>query len=569
MKVLSAFLFLSSALAQHNNNSGNSNVRLAEAADTPVASIDSLQASAAAASESAIETTAAAEYGVQSNEPDTSYTPLFDFDLEPYNVALDIVADALEKLADTMEPLDVPLPMVGAGYYLEVQVKSPKNQHGSPPFDQINSVSIEGGQAPPVTEIDIILPGDSDVHQTILVPVDDAQETQSPELPPDYLESFGYVSNPMSIPDSEPDDVSLSGSGAIPTDAVEPFYNSYFAPPILAETGPANAPLTSTFPEVSESDLSQSNSPEAPTAMNTVSKLESIEKTDTQPAEVSTAPSGSFSGGNASDSFELSQEETVDPSDIASDFNSITEPPSEDEIEFLTGDSNGLSVLPEEESLTLGSASSSEAVEIVASNSVDSLIGQLQTVSSTAPGALNVDSTSAVAEQSQLEPEDVNSETEGLLSYEVAGEEQEDVNVGSENPSNVEDVSNESEVFDSVDNNLSPLEVASASIDGDVTMASAPLPFPPFGGPQTQQPPVSDLNNAIDTQSKPTDIPNVEGGNVIDTINIADDLDENALESSIDAVLHSVIQDYNTVSTPKAAVAFALIHPRSMSTQPE
>ncbi|PIA18183.1 hypothetical protein COEREDRAFT_6917 [Coemansia reversa NRRL 1564] len=567
MKVLSVFLFLSSALAQHNSNSGNSNLRLAEAVDTPAVSIDSLQASADAAGDF-IETTAATEDVVQSNESENSYTPLFDFDLEPYNVALDIVADALEKLADTMEPLDVPLPMVGAGYYLEVQVKSPKNQNGSPPIDQINSVSIEGGQASPVTEIDIILPGNSDVHQTILIPVD-SQETLSPELPPGYLESFGYVSDPVSVPDSEPDDGSLSGSEVIPTDAVEPVYNSYLSPPFLAETEPANAPLTSTFPEVSGSDLLQTISPEAPTAMNTASGLESFKEIETQQEEVSTAPSGFFSGSNVSDAIELSQEETVDPSDVASDFSSITEPPSEDEIEYVTSGSYGLSVSPEEESLTLGSASSSVAVEIVASNSVGFSISQTPAISSSAPGALSLDSTSAVAEQSQLEPENVGSETEGLTSDEVASEEQEEGNADSKTAWNVEDVSNESETLDSVDNGSTPLEFASASIDSDVTMASAPLPFPPFGGPQSQQPPVSDLNNAIDTQSNPTDIPNVESGNIIDTIEVVDALDDNALESSIDAVLHSVIQDYKTVSTPKAAVGFALIHPRSMSTQPE
>ncbi|KAJ2840824.1 hypothetical protein J3B02_006164, partial [Coemansia erecta] len=107
-----------------------------------------------------------------------NYVPLFDFNLAPYNVALEIVAEALEKLADTMEPIDLPLPLVGPGYYLEVMVKAPKNPRlPPPPFGQANPISIEGGQAPPVTEIDIILPGESEIHQTIML---SAEEGQSP-----------------------------------------------------------------------------------------------------------------------------------------------------------------------------------------------------------------------------------------------------------------------------------------------------------------------------------------------------------------------------------------------------
>ncbi|KAJ2825984.1 hypothetical protein GGI24_003021 [Coemansia furcata] len=97
-------------------------------------------------------------------------------------MALEIVADALEKLSDTMEPLDLPLPLVGPGYYLEVQVKSPKNAHGSVPFSQINAVTIEGGQVPPVTQVEIILPGESVAHETIMLPVDSISVSGTPAV---------------------------------------------------------------------------------------------------------------------------------------------------------------------------------------------------------------------------------------------------------------------------------------------------------------------------------------------------------------------------------------------------
>ncbi|KAJ2419287.1 hypothetical protein GGF47_004715 [Coemansia sp. RSA 2524] len=113
-------------------------------------------------------------------------------------------------------------------------------------------------------------------------------------------------------------------------------------------------------------------------------------------------------------------------------------------------------------------------------------------------------------------------------------------------------------------------ESASApSANADMTMVSELLPFPPFGGPQTQQLPIDeqDSESMQPSESAPaaaaTDAPIVEGSNVIETINIVGASDENALESSIDAVLHSVIQDYKAESIPKAAVGFALIHPRS------
>ncbi|KAJ2790988.1 hypothetical protein GGI18_001447 [Coemansia linderi] len=234
-------------------------------------------------------------------------------------MALEIVADALEKLSDTMEPLDLPLPLVGPGYYLEVQVKSPKNAHGSVPFSQINAVTVEGGQAPPVTQVEIILPGESVAHETFMLPVDPMGESVTPTI-------------------------------------------------------------------ASDSELSPSVSE------------------DIIPTEI---PHTSSSAGGAS-----------------------------------------------------------------------------------------------------------------VLTF------------------SEEDVDEES-----------------------VTMATAPLPFPPFGGPQHQQEPSPSSESASETVELAA-LPTLSSGGLMETIDIISASNDNALESSIDAILHSVIQDYKTETIPKAAVGFALIHPR-------
>ncbi|KAJ2055547.1 Thymidylate kinase [Coemansia sp. S155-1] len=144
-----------------------------------------------------------------SAEPSGSYEPLFNFELEPYNMALEIVADALEKLSDTMEPLDLPLPLVGPGYYLEVQVKSPKNAHGSVPFSQINAVTIEGGQAPPVTQVEVILPGESVAHETFMLPVDSISVSGSPTVASESEVTSSLVTQDISPTES----VSMTGTG--------------------------------------------------------------------------------------------------------------------------------------------------------------------------------------------------------------------------------------------------------------------------------------------------------------------------------------------------------------------
>ncbi|KAJ2390339.1 hypothetical protein GGI23_005642 [Coemansia sp. RSA 2559] len=123
------------------------------------------------------------------------------------------------------------------------------------------------------------------------------------------------------------------------------------------------------------------------------------------------------------------------------------------------------------------------------------------------------------------------------------------------------------------------LEVATPSISEDsiaseamdtsgITMESMPLPFPPFGDPQQQQ---QELPTAVSTNGIPSIIAEIatssslasNGGVVVETIDIVDASNRYVLESSIDAILHSVMDEYETESIPKAAVGFALIHPRN------
>ncbi|KAJ2679111.1 hypothetical protein IWW39_006501, partial [Coemansia spiralis] len=175
MKVLALFLLLSAAVAKAQKDISSS--------DSPASAVED---SIASPSDTAIAfAPQKSPQGAHPAEQSGSYEPLFNFDLEPYNMALEIVADALEKLSDTMEPLDLPLPLVGPGYYLEVQVKSPKNAHGSVPFSQINAVTVEGGQAPPVTQVEIILPGESVAHETFMLPVDPMGESVTPTIASD------------------------------------------------------------------------------------------------------------------------------------------------------------------------------------------------------------------------------------------------------------------------------------------------------------------------------------------------------------------------------------------------
>ncbi|KAJ2888239.1 hypothetical protein GGI21_006712, partial [Coemansia aciculifera] len=237
MKVLSLFLLLTAAVAQaHDESSSVASPASAAVEDGAVSPSDTVVV--LASPEPASDAHAPAE---QSG----SYEPLFNFDLEPYNMALEIVADALEKLSDTMEPLDLPLPLVGPGYYLEVQVKSPKNAHGNVPFSQINAVTIEGGQAPPVTQVEIILPGESVAHETIMLPADSASAPEA-LTPAQSVPASTLSSESNAAPSSATQANSLieSASASEPEPETEPSAASPLAPATTAATEAANVALS-------------------------------------------------------------------------------------------------------------------------------------------------------------------------------------------------------------------------------------------------------------------------------------------------------------------------------------
>ncbi|KAJ2158029.1 hypothetical protein GGF46_004081 [Coemansia sp. RSA 552] len=519
MKVLSVFLLLSSALAQSNSAPADAQ---SNSAPTDAQDMQMMDAT------------------VDGVGPDKSVSdvPLFDFDLAPYNVALDIVADGLEKLADTMEPLALPLPLVGPGYYLEIQVKSPKGGHGPPPptAEEVNAISIEGGQAPPVTEIDIILPGNSVVHQTILLTADvpdgghegpmDSELVQSsnaaaPTEVPDYESQSATGEESADYPgSSEVDLPTNSSSEELEEDA------SILVPPIPAGTESGDGELvaepsqSTVDSSISGSQLAQSISPESPVPMETVSGFESYQSQS----------SGSSTGLEDGYSLPPSSSEQESGSEAASESDHASD------IAQATSDVDGSSATLDDQSLSLGSLDS----PAISDDSPDPWFGMFSTAASSAPEALDTSATAAEPEQSQLESDGVESESEVAES--------------------------ESQLPDSLYD------------EDEVSMASGLLPFPPFGGPQSQQLEPQWLEDPSDSASSgqaeaaTTDLPALGGGGAggtVETIDILGASDAGMLESSIDAVLHSVILDYKTESVPKAAVGFALIHPRSALEQDE
>ncbi|KAJ2251565.1 hypothetical protein EV176_007644, partial [Coemansia sp. RSA 451] len=97
----------------------------------------------------------------------------------------------------------------------------------------------------------------------------------------------------------------------------------------------------------------------------------------------------------------------------------------------------------------------------------------LPSAASSAPIASELGSASNYAEESQLEPE-IESESESQADVESESESQ----AGVESESDID------------------AESASApSANGDMTMVSELLPFPPFGGPQTQQLPIDEQDS--------------------------------------------------------------------------
>ncbi|KAJ2849608.1 hypothetical protein IWW36_002505 [Coemansia brasiliensis] len=518
MKVLSTFLFLSSALAQRNA----SNI-------APVTGDIALMSEVAAIPEEVAVATSAVPADEAKHIQGGANAPLFDFDLAPYNVALDIVAEALEKLADTMEPLDVPLPLIGPGYYLEVQVKSPKSPLTPPPAGGENMINIEGGQALPVTEIEIILPGDTEVHQTIILP----GATNKPSMPVESAKPTISVS--ASIPEEEPVSdaytVSIveeleSHSLSISAEHLVPGISGTLEPPIPAGTESAASPLLSTSEEIALSEptqsvpvnpLSPTETDSGPESLDELENMSSAEET-AMAAEAQSAASSEAEPGSA---LEFSSEEDLDPV-----------------IEGAYGSSVSLEV----QSLVSSTLSSPDAASSSTAN--DMWAGLFPGAASSAPSVSEESSKIESSMQSEMVLQPKSATTS---------------NTGSEL-----DMEPASNLDTSEPNTNMPVSVPAESSE-EVTMASELLPFPPFGGPQTQQPPVSGLDNPDSMQAAATTDNELSGSedNLIETISIIGADNENALESSIDAVLHSVIQDYQSESIPKAAVGFALIHPRS------
>ncbi|KAJ2450115.1 hypothetical protein EV183_004502 [Coemansia sp. RSA 2336] len=504
MKVLSTFLFLSSALAQRNANIVSEDI----AALSKVAAIS--DEAAVGTSAMPIDETKHIQAGAN--------TPLFDFDLAPYNVALDIVAEALEKLADTMEPLDVPLPLIGPGYYLEVQVKSPKSP-SAPPTGAENMINIEGGQAQPATQIEIILPGDTEVHQTIVLP-----GAGNTAMPVENTESGMAVSG-STLEESASDAYAVSVVGESESHSLSasaesslPGTSDRLEPPMLAGTESAASPLFSTSEELAVSELTQSIpiNPLSPT--ETAAGLEPLDELENM----------------------SSADEVVEPSAPAWEAESDTalEPSSEEELAPEAEDTFESSASLEEQPQIFSALSSSEAIGSSTSNNI--WAGLFPGAASSAPG---------VSEES--------SEAESTVQSEMALQPKTASTSNSDSKQELESASG----MDLSEEDTDMPASSFAENSEEVTMASELLPFPPFGGPQTQQPPVSGLDGPGSMQPATDELSGTD--DMIQTISIIGADDENALESSIDAVLHSVIQDYQSESLPKAAVGFALIHPRS------
>ncbi|KAJ2376813.1 hypothetical protein IW150_001758 [Coemansia sp. RSA 2607] len=530
-----------------------------------------------------------ASHGVSAARETGSYVPLFDFDLAPYNMALEIVAEALEKLADTMEPIDLPLPIVGPGYYLEVMVKAPnnKNPHNRPPYNQINPISIEGGQAPPITEIDIILPGESEAHQTIILPAPGqtrpSASAEGSELPTFSESSAVDVSLPIANTDTIEETLSLS-------DTVSAIDTMTMFDPIPAGTESGSAPLIVSVPSASsvgsasvpsvlvgqfsnsgffEGHLSGVLSFGAPSETSVTSGSESPAATET----VVSIIGGSDLGNPFTDSVAVSIQ--TPSNDSAFEMSEIMTEPS--------------TTVPVLESDPLSESGS---------ESDDMLNTDLEAISGDIPEIIGGAYASSVAiESSSLLSSDLSEE--GPLEGEVSSDSLEldgmpsdsflDVPVSSApelslSPSSSSDSAipeDVSPVLDENDSSVpSPLlatdsfeesEVATVEVPtgtADMTMASVPLPYPPFGGPQQQQQPtVSDVNGlpTAELPSAEASAPAISEDNVIETINVVGASDGNALEASIDAILHSVLQEYESESTPKAAVGFALIHARNQA----
>ncbi|KAJ2571024.1 Thymidylate kinase [Coemansia sp. RSA 1813] len=490
------------------------------------------------------------------------------------SISMDIVAEALEKLAGTMEPLDLPLPLVGPGYYLEIMVKSPKSPHGPlqqpPPPGQINGINIEGGEAAPVTQIEIILPGESVAQETIklpsggiaeitLVETDDAQNTAGIISAPEPIPEPGAESNVQpeetsqegissqeGVPGSSNLDISSDVTNSIPNEATgELVSDSYFA---------GQSTVTET-PTVLGSQLAQPISPEPMGPMDTVS------------------------------GFDLSRDGISDTAEIISS--------SSDGESAVEVKSSSQSMSTKDNTSKLEESASS-ATDAFATNTTDEVGGGIDGMF----GGLYGDQS---ASQHQESPTGVLTEQTGTGTSIplVGGTEEEEPsrtftheesmsfdlpssapilldssNIISDINQAASDFSQESgsaeDTLEATTSTASEESIASEAMNtSGMTMESMPLPFPPFGDPQQQQ---QDMPTTLSTGSNSgvlaeTATTSFTGsGGIVETINIVDASNRNVLESSIDAILHSVMDEYETESIPKAAVGFALIHPRNEQT---
>ncbi|KAJ2654850.1 hypothetical protein IWW48_005854 [Coemansia sp. RSA 1200] len=605
MKILSLYLLVSTALAQSQTSSVAVSVASSVEADASI-----FQNNPSTQSGNSIE----------ARPESNAYTPFFDFDMAPYNVAMDIVAEALEKLADTMEPLDLPLPLVGPGYYLEVMVKSSKSPHSpqqqqqsspspSPlPLSQINGINIEGGEALPVTQIEIIFPGESIAQETFKLSSSDLAEFTVVESN-DIQNTAGNISAPEPIPETGEETQLQSvipaqeSTGSLKASPTSDKYSSAsntadsITHPGIGElvsdgsiagqpTGHMSIEATGTSQGtepsiISGSQLAQPVSPESIGPMSTVSGLESIP--DGIPASaVENGISGDvesiigfgFGFGNT-DSVSSGSDETSET--VMSQASGEIEMP-----EMSSGQTIPIAYSPIKPEKSASpedhSSDSTNEDEEWGTDIIDGINGSVS--SSSNKGTLDDTLFDATKTEENISTTKSSEEAGPSSSYAYDGNT--DFFIPSSAPilvgsSNVAADMNQAESrisqSEAARNTAEPDEsiieedsVASEAMDTfGITMASAPLPFPPFGDPHQQQQELPTAQSAEATlnmavESAPTSF--VESEGVMETIDIVDASNRNVLESSIDAILHSVMDEYETESIPKAAVGFALIHPR-------
>ncbi|KAJ1906232.1 hypothetical protein LPJ81_001464 [Coemansia sp. IMI 209127] len=491
-----------------------------------------------------------ASSGIEAQPNSGAYVPLFDFDMAPYNVAMDIVAEALEKLAGTMEPLDLPLPLVGPGYYLEIMVKSPKSPHSPPPLPgQINGINIEGGQAPPVTQIEIILPGESVAQETIKLPSggvaeitlvetgdSDAQNTAGSISAPEPIPEPGAETNVQPADNTQEGTRSLDDGGANTNSIVgELASDSFLAgqPTGFMSVGATGAPRLTESPTVSGSQLAQPISPESMGPMDTVSGID-------------------FTGDKTTDSdapsaMEMSKSQPTSKFEESASSTAYTFASTTSNGEEIGGIGGMLGGLYGEQSASQEHESSTETetdIDLEGSSEDDVPSTTFAHSESTGYG---FPSSAPIFQDS----ESVASEIDQATS---------DIGQGSRS-------TEAGDTLEATTPRIGEESIASEAMNtSGMTMESMPLPFPPFGGPQQQQ----ELPTAVSTNGSPSIIAETattsslaSNGGVVETIDIVDASNRYVLESSIDAILHSVMDEYETESIPKAAVGFALIHPRN------